>query len=1094
MIQYTEVYMEKFRILTVLLLIATLFTVAAEDKKDKDDDKKKMKSSTFSGLKLRLIGPAVTSGRIIDFAVNPSNINEFYVAVASGGVWKTTDRGTTFSPIFDNEGSYSIGCVSIDPNNHHVVWVGTGENNSQRSVSYGDGVYKSIDGGKSWKNMGLKESEHIGKILIDPRNSNIVYVAAQGPLWRSGDDRGLYKTTDAGKTWEKILEISENTGVSDLVYDPRDPDVLYCSSYQRRRHVWTLINGGPESAVYKSTDAGKTWDKLTSGLPGGYVGRIGLAISPVNPDILYALVEAEEDKGGFFRSTNRGATWDKRSDYNTRSAQYYQELFCGPEDEDIVFSVDTYTNYTLDGGKTFERLNLSERHVDDHALWINPDDTDHIMIGGDGGIYISYDRGGNWDFVENLPVTQFYRVTADNDSPFYSVYGGTQDNNTLGTYTRTTSQYGITNDDWIFTVGGDGFKTQIDPDNPDIIYSQPQYGWLVRYDRQSGEITGIQPQPDKDEMLRWNWNSPLIISPHKGSRLYFAANKLFKSEDRGNSWTKISGDLTRQIDRNKLPVMGKIWEPEAVAKNASTSQYGNIVSLTESTLRAGLLYIGTDDGLIQVTEDEGKTWTKYGMFPGVPDTTYVADIEASLHDVNFVYSAFDNRKKGDFKPYILKSTDKGKSWVSISGDLPENGTVHTLSEDHENSNLLFAGTEFGLFFTINGGKNWIQLKSGIPTICIKDIDVQRRENDLALASFGRGIYILDDYSPLRTVNEELLEKENHIFPVKDALMYIEDRSKGRRSQGANYYRGENHPFGAVFTYYIKEPLKTLKDIRRDSSKKLTEAEKPPLYPGFEELWKEDFEIAPFYGFRILDSRKNVIRTLKAPNKAGIQRIVWDLRYPDTSPVTEKTDPNKHSGMPVLPGTYYVEMIKVKDGKMEVISPQVSFNCIPLNNTTLEVQDEQKLLAFQRDIQELQRAVYGTDRYIREQYDKLDKINTSLKLTGSLDIELYNQMRDLKHELDLIDMELNGDKARASRNAQSTPGLKDRLEIVLYGMWWSRSEPTKTNMDMYKLIGSELEVVIADLKVLSNSKIAAIEKKMEEMKAPYTPGRLPAWKK
>ena len=752
----------------LLMVLCFAFTgLMAQKNKNKDKaesaDKSKLKSSVLSGLKFRNVGPAVTSGRVIDFAVNPENPFEFYVAAASGGVWKTTDNGTNFTPIFDRQSSYSIGCITLDPSNPHTVWVGTGENNGQRSIAYGDGVYRSDDGGKTWKNMGLKNSEHIGKIVVHPDNSDVVYVAAQGPLWASGGDRGLYKTTDGGKTWNKILEISENTGVNEVLLDPRNPDVMYASAWQRRRHVFTFISGGPESAIYKSTDGGENWNKIKNGLPAVDLGRIGLAISPVNPDYVYAIVEASNGKGGFFRSTNRGGSFQKMSGFAT-SGNYYQEIIPDPVDVNRVYAMDTWSKVTHDGGKTFVPFGDKNKHVDHHAIWINPKNNNHFMIGCDGGIYTTYNNGKSWRFHANLPITQFYKVALDNASPFYNIYGGTQDNFSLGGPARTTNGAGIVNADWFVTNGGDGFESQADPKDPNIIYAQAQYGWLVRYDKQSGQKVFIQPQPGKDEAAyRWNWDAPLLISPHSNTRLYFAANKLFRSEDRGNTWKAISDDLTRQIDRNKLPVMGTTWSVDAVAKNRSTTIYGNIVALDESPKKEDLIYVGTDDGLIQITENSGESWTKVASFPGVPEKTYVNMLLASQHDENVVYAAFNNHKNGDFKPYLFKSTDKGQSWTSISSNLPTRGSVYSIAEDHENSNLLFAGTEFGLFFSVDGGQKWTQLKAGLPTIAIRDIAIQRRENDLVLASFGRGFYVLDDYSPLRTLSEEMLDKEAHLF-------------------------------------------------------------------------------------------------------------------------------------------------------------------------------------------------------------------------------------------------------------------------------------------------------------------------------------------
>jgi len=819
--------------LSLIFAPAAVHAAAKKDKKtEKTEDQGPLSSATFSGLQFRSIGPALTSGRIADIAVDPTDADTWYVAAASGGVWKTTNHGTTFKPLFDDQGSYSIGCVTVDPSNSSIVWVGSGENNSQRSVSFGDGVYKSVDGGDSWSNVGLEKSEHIGKILVDPRDSNVVYVAAQGPLWNAGGDRGLYKTTDGGKTWTHSLEISENTGVTDMVFDPRDPDVIYAASYQRRRRVWTLIDGGPESAIYKSTDAGATWDKLSKGLPSNDVGRIGLALAPSAPDTVYAIIEAEDEDGGFFRSTNAGASWNKQSDYVAGSPQYYQEIVVDPENADRVYSLDTWMQVSDDAGKSFSRAGESSKHVDNHALWIDPSNIDHLLAGCDGGVYESFDRARSWRYQANLPLVQFYRIQPDNDFPFYNVYGGTQDNFTLGGPSRSTSANGIANRDWFVTLGGDGFEPQIDPEDPNIVYSQYQYGGLARFDRASGEIIDIQPQPGpEDDPLRWNWDSALIISPHNPHRLYFAAQRLFRSDDRGNSWKVVSGDLTRALDRNQLETMGRIQKVDAVAKSISTSPYGNIVALSESTKQEGLLYAGTDDGLIQLLE--GEDWRKIDSFPGVPELSYVSDVEASRHEVDRVYAAFDDHKSGNYTPYLLRSDDRGASWTSIAGDLPEKGTVYTLAEDHENPDLLFAGTEYGVFFTLDGGAKWIQLEAGLPVIAVRDLEIQRRENDLVVGTLGRGIYILDDYSPLRGVSEQSLEEAAALYPVKPAWMFIESVPLGLRGksfQGDGYYLAPNPDQGAVLTYYLKDGLKTRRENRVEREKEREEAEEPYEYP------------------------------------------------------------------------------------------------------------------------------------------------------------------------------------------------------------------------------------------------------------------------
>src|SRR5262245_62014986 len=841
-----------------------------------------MSTATFNDLRMRLIGPAFASGRVAALAVDPRNRSRYFVAVASGGVWKTTNAGVTFTPVFDGEASYSIGAIELDPKNPSTVWVGSGENNSQRSVSYGDGVYKSDDGGRSWRNVGLKKSEHIGKIVIDPKNSDVVYVAAQGPLWGPGGDRGLFKTTDGGKTWKDVLTISENTGVSDVVMDPRNPDVLYASAYQRRRHVWTLIDGGPESAIYKSTDAGATWNKLRSGLPTVDLGRIGLAVSPANPDVVYATVEAAERRGGIFRSQDRGATWERMNPFDA-TAMYYGVVRADPKDVDRIYIPNTNLMVSDDGGRTVRQLGERSKHVDNHDIWIDPNDTDYYLVGCDGGLYQSFDRGQNWDFLPNLPVTQFYDVAVDNALPFYNVYGGTQDNFSQGGPSRTRNISGIVNSDWFVTNGGDGFRSLIDPDDPDTVYAESQGGGLIRFNRKNGERVTIRPPTGKDEEpMRQNWDTPFIISPHSHTRLYFGGNKLYRSDNRGDDWQLISPDLTRKIDRDSLPVMGKVWGPEAVAKNASTAPYGNISTLSESPKKDGLIYVGTDDGLIQVTENGGESWRKIETFPDVPDRTYVSEVVASQHALNTVYASFDNHQSADFQPYILKSVDAGRTWMPIKGNLPANGNIWTIAEDHINPDLLFVGTEFGLFVTINGGEKWVQIKSGLPTISVHDIAIQKRENDLVVGTFGRGIYILDDYSPLRTLKPDTLAQEAVTFAPRDTLMYVQSSpigGRGKSFQGERYYTAANPPYGATLTYYLKDVLKTKKQIRQDAEREAGRGGRTAPYPTHAQLQAETDEEAPAVVITISDSQGNVVRRLDGPATAGFHRVTWDMRYP-----------------------------------------------------------------------------------------------------------------------------------------------------------------------------------------------------------------------
>jgi len=723
--------MRRFYILSLLTILTTAFlfsdVYAAKKKKDEETKGDTITSGDVSGLKFRSIGPAFTSGRIADFAVNPDNHSEYYVAVASGHIWKTTNNGTTYKPIFDNYGAYSIGCLAMDPKNSNVVWTGTGENNHQRALGYGNGVYKTVNGGKSWKNMGLKDSRQIGMIAIHPCNTDIVFVAAEGSVWGPGGERGLYRTTNGGENWDKVLEISEHTGVNNVIIDPVDHNIMYATSEQRRRHVHTKIGGGPESAIYKSVDGGENWRKVKKGLPGGDIGGMGIAVSPVDHNIVYAIIEAAGESGGFFRSTDRGESWSKMSGHHS-SGQYYNEIFCDPVDVNKVYSVETISKYTHDAGKTWKSIGNNKRHVDDHALWIDPQDTKHFMIGTDGGVYESFDSGKNYVFKTNLPVTQFYRVNVDNTEPFYWVYGGTQDNNSYGGPNMNTSRSGVTEGEWVVTLGGDGFFQAIDPTNPDIVYSEYQYGNIYRYDKKSGEKLKIKPQPLKGELTyKWNWNAPFFISTHSPSRLYMAANKVFRSDDRGNSWKVISDDITAQIDRNTWPVMDRYWGVDAVVKDVSTSLFGMAVTLAESPAKENLIYVGTDDGVIQVSENADNNWRKISSFPGVPEHTYVSDICPSLFNENIVFASFDNMKRDDFKPYLLKSSDKGQTWVSIANNLPEDQSVHTIVQDPVREDLLFVGTEFGVYFTTDGGEIWTKLGSGIPSVAVKDIVIQERE-------------------------------------------------------------------------------------------------------------------------------------------------------------------------------------------------------------------------------------------------------------------------------------------------------------------------------------------------------------------------------
>lgn len=1063
-------------------------------------------SSAYSGLRFRSIGPAVTSGRVIAFAVDPTDKRTYFVGVASGGVWKTVNAGTTFTPVFENEGSYSIGAISIDPKNPSVVWVGTGERNSQRSVGYGDGVYRSEDGGRSWRNMGLKTSEHIGRIAIDPRDSNVVFVAAQGPLWSPGGERGLYKTTDGGRTWKAVISGTENTGVTDVVIDPKNPDNMYAATWQRRRHFYTLINGGPESAIYRSVDGGNTWTRVRSGLPQGDLGRIGLSVSPADTDVIYATVEAAGSGSGIFRSNDRGATWERMSP-NIAQGMYYGQIIADPRDVDRVYIPNVQFQVSDDGGRTVRGLGERLKHVDNHAIWIDPDDTDHLLVGCDGGVYESFDRGANWNFKSNLPVAQFYDVDVDNNVPFYHVYGGTQDNNSLGGPARTRNQSGILNSDWYATNGGDGFRSQVDPTDSNIVYAESQNGGLVRFNKLTGERMSITPIEGKDiESQRYNWDTPFIISPHSHTRLYFAGHKLFKSDNGGEDWTAISGDLTRRLDRNALPVMGKVWGPDAVAKNQSTALYGNASALSESPRKAGLIYVGTDDGLIQVTEDDGKTWRKIDKFPGVPDMSYVARVLASRHDENTVYALFNNHQNGDFKPYILKSTDKGRTWSSITGKLPERGSLYAIAEDHIDPNLLFIGTEFGLYFTQDGGGRWVQLKGGLPTIAVRDIAIQRMENDLIVATFGRGIYVLDDYSPLRIAKREtLLSGTSMLFPVKDALMYNRSNSSFANSQGASFFTAPNPAYGATFTYYLKEAPKTLRQKRQEAERKAEREKQPIRYPTMEELRAESEETPPAVVFTIADSEGKIVRRLTSNAGAGMQRATWDLRYtPPSLPVQPPgggqgggpTPPPEAGagfgfggpqGPLVMPGKYTVTMALRVNGTSTPIAGSQVFNVTVEGREKMTDAERQLLAEFQLKVAALQRSVGAAIAAANEAKSRIGQLKRSAAEAPVDNAKLVAQGEAFDNEIDAIINELRGGRENTDI---PPPSINARVGYVADRIRLSTVRPSRTQLEQFELASAEFGPVLARLRKLIDADLPAFEKALADAGAPLVPGQIP----
>ncbi|MDH3253743.1 MAG: glycosyl hydrolase, partial [Acidobacteriota bacterium] len=805
--------------------------------------------------------------------------------------------------------------------------------------------------------------------------------------------------------------------------------------------------------------------------------------------------------GGVFRSTDGGESWDKRSDYVSASPQYYNELIPDPVDVDRVYSNDTYLHVSNDGGETFTKVPESFKHVDNHALWIDPDDTNHLIAGCDGGVYETWDQGAAWDFKANLPITQFYKIAVDNDLPFYNVYGGTQDNSTLGGPSRTTSEHGITNRDWFVTRGGDGFDPAVDPENPDIVYSQAQYGELVRYDRRTGERVDIQPQTEPGEdPSRWNWDSALMISPHSPARIYFASQRIYRSDDRGDTWSPVSPDLSRNLDRNQLAVMDRIWGVDTVAKNRSTSYFGNVVALTESPLVEGLLYAGTDDGLIQVTEDGGETWRKIDSFPGVPEMAYVSDLEASLHDSDTVYAVIDNHKSGDFKPYVLASADRGRNWHSIASDLPERGSALAVAQDHVKPELLFVGTEFGVFVSVDAGGSWVQLEGGIPVIAVRDLEIQRREDDLVVGTFGRGIFILDDYAPLRSISETALAAEAALFPLRDAWMFHASFDLGYRKkafQGDSFYSAPNPPAGAVFTYYLKDGLKSLKEQRREVEKEKTEKKEPIGYPSWEELRVEDRAEDPAVVLTVRDLDGQVVRRLTGPVTKGLQRVSWDLRYPPAEP--SRLEPPEESafsspprGPIVAPGAYSVTLSGWENKELRELAGPVDFGTVPIGTVSLSVEDRAQVVEFQHRVAGLQRAVLGSTQVVDEIQQRIDLLRRAALDTPRGDPAWLGRLEEIETRLEDLGVALEGDTTIASRGEPTAPSIRQRVQRIVSSQWRTSSAPTATQRRAYEIAAEAFEPVLGSLRSLVEDDLGALEAEMEAAGAPWTPGRIPSW--
>jgi photosystem II stability/assembly factor-like uncharacterized protein len=1085
-----------------LILFLFLFSGGLTGEVQKGNENSPLNEKILKGLEFRSIGPAFMSGRIADIAIDPRDRKTWYVAVGSGGVWKTVNSGTTFTPIFDDQTSYSIGCVTVDPHDSLVIWVGSGENVSGRHVGFGDGVYKSMDGGKTWQKSGLDKSEHIDRILIDPRDSNTVYVTAEGPLWAPGGNRGVYKTTDGGQSWKLSLKVSENTGATDLVMNPKNPDILIAAMHQRRRHVAALVNGGPESGIYKTRDGGKTWKKSVAGLPKEDLGQIGLAMSPHDPDIIYATVETAIRKVSFYRSADGGSSWTKMSEYTMFSTgpHYYQELFACPHKFDRIYAMDARLMVSEDGGKNWNRVPEIFKHGDNHALAFLPDEPEYLLCGSDGGVYETYDLGKTWRYISNLPITQFYKIALDNDIPFYNIVGGTQDNNTQLGPSRTLSVHGIRNSDWIVTLGGDGYSCQIDPLDPNIVYCELQVGNLVRYDKRSGEAIDIQPQVEPGENpARWNWDSPIIISPHSHTRLYFGSQRLYRSDDRGNSWIPISPDLSRGQERLQMKYMDKTWSVDAVWDLDAMSYYGNLTAISESPVKEGLIYCGTDDGLIQVTENGGQNWRRIDSFPGVPEMAFVNDIQACQLDPDSVFAVFDNHKRGDLTPYMLKSSNRGKTWVSIRGDLPDRHIVWALAQDHIKKDLLFAGTEFGIFFTLDGGRHWIKLSGGLPNISFRDVEIQRRENDLVAASFGRGIFILDDYTPLRTISEKLMRDEAYLFPVKKTPVYFPNRAMGyssKASQGDTFFAAPNPPFGAVLTYYLRESVLSAKENRHEKEADLKKKNRDIAWPGWDAIKQEDREDKPLVFMEIKDESGKPVCRIPAPSTRGFHRIAWDLHYPSMVPPrleTRQRQPWEYgfrprSGFPAPPGIYSATLFKRLQGKVIALGKSQPIECYQLNLSSLPAKDQEDLYRFRVKTAEFQRLVLGSDKLLQDSLNRIQLLKKALDQTPNSTVELYQRAVGIEKVLQDLKELLYGDMTRWSRSEPANPGILSRLGTLIQGQWGTSSAPTQTQLRQLQIVEESYRSFRARLEKILETDLKTLLRDAFANGVPWTPGQ------
>ena len=1024
-----------FSPIVLIVCVCLIFSFFIGAKKVKKKPEPVIPESILDGLEWRNIGPCNMGGRIDDFAIVESNPKIIYAGTASGGIWKTTNNGVTWKPVFDDQVMSTIGDVTVSPSNPDIVWAGTGEPNNRQSSSWGNGVYKSMDGGETWMNMGLQDTHHIGRIVIHPRNPDIVYVAALGHLWGPNKERGLFKTSDGGKTWTNTKFIDENTGFVDVAIDPESPNTLYAAAYQRRRRGWGFNGGGPGSGLYKTTDGGETWILLTNGLPEGNTGRIGIDVYCSHPNIVYALIEHRQ--GGVFRSEDKGLSWEKMSPVNPRP-MYYSQIRIDPNNDQRIWVLGASMYVSEDGGRNFSTNYVRGVHGDHHAMWINPLDSNHVVLGSDGGIYFSYDRGKTWDFVNIMPLGQFYEVGFDMRKPYY-VYGGLQDNGSWGGPSATWTRLGVTNEDWFRIGGGDGFFTQVDPTDYNTIYAESQTGNLFRLDLKSGESKSIRPNPeDESETYRFNWNSPVLISPHDHKTIYYGGNKLFKSKDRGETW-EASIDLTTQQDREKLPLMGVLPDESTLSRHDGISYYGDITTISESPIKEGLLYVGTDDGNIQVSRDGGKTWKNViGKFPGVPKYTYVTRIVASSAEEGAAYVTLDGHRNNDFKAYVFMTTDYGETWKSISGNLPEGGTVNVIREHPRNPNLLFVGTERGAYFSIDRGRSWVKFKNEFPIVPVDDIAVHPRENDLIFGTHGRSIWILDDITPLEQMTREVLESPAFLFDMRQAMMFNPYNHKG--SLGQKYYVAPNPPRGAMISYYLKEEANGSVEVI------------------------------------IKDSAGQEITGLMGTKNAGINRITWDLRH--AVPSTQEAPVDRRfraQGPYVLPGEYQVTL-KVAGQEMSKSIEVEGDPRIDISFEDRKAQHDALMSIFK--LYPLLSETSGAAGRLKSEMDKQVEVLKKIKDVPGV---VSDKIKAVSEEIEDIRLKLLGDPELGYRGMRAS--VRGRIAMTGRSIGGYTGAPSEDQVLQVKKDTEELMALIERINRIIEVEVPALNRLMNENNIP-----------